>query len=118
MIGLILEPAGPGRYRPLLDGAAITKPTRQPLLDAARVLLAPGYPADTPITARHVGSDVIAMRSTVGEAARWTIEEPDRGGLRKRPWMPRSSWGGSAGTAAEAEADYPASGAPSALEAA
>jgi hypothetical protein len=41
--------------------------------------------------ARHAGSDVVAMRSTVGEAARWRIEERDcigRGLLNKRRWEP------------------------------
>jgi hypothetical protein len=88
MIALILEPAGPGKFRPLMDGVAISRPTRQPLLDGARALLAQGYPAETIVTTRHAGSATIAMRSTVGEAARWTIKERDRGGLSKERWQP------------------------------
>ena len=43
---------------------------------------------ETVITARHRGSTIVAMRSTLAEAAKWTIEESDRGGLRKRLWRP------------------------------
>ena len=64
-----MVPAGPGKYRALLGSIAITRPTRQPRLDGARALLALGYAPETAITARHAGSDTIAMRSTVGEAA-------------------------------------------------
>jgi hypothetical protein len=67
---------------------AITKPTRQPFFDGARALLALGYPPETAIQSRHQGSEVVAMRSTVGEAAKWTIKERDRGGLRKERWQP------------------------------
>jgi hypothetical protein len=122
MIGLILEPAGPGKFRPLLDGVAITRPTRQPLLDGARALVALGYPAEAVVTARHAGSAVVAMRSTVGGAARWAVEERDQGGLRKCLWKPFqnavSSDGGSPETTAEAEANHPAPDASRVLEAA
>ncbi|APT30037.1 hypothetical protein MCBMB27_00746 [Methylobacterium phyllosphaerae] len=32
----------------------------------------------------HEGSDTIALTSTVGDAAHFTVEESDRGGLRSR----------------------------------
>ena len=87
MIELVLVPAGIGRYVATLDGKSIARPTRQPFLDAARVLLALGHDPATLIEASHRGSAIVAMRSTC-EAAKWTVEESDRGGLRKKLWQP------------------------------
>jgi hypothetical protein len=78
----------PGRYSAHVDGRCVVRGSRQPFFDAARALRAGGVPDTTVIEARHAGSATIAMRSTVGEAAKWAIEETDRGGLRRRPWKP------------------------------
>jgi hypothetical protein len=107
VIELVMVPSGPGKYRAMLGSLAITKQTRQPLFDGARALLALGYDPAGMITARHAGRDIIAMRATIGEAACWTIEESDKGGLRKRLWMPRSPWGGSPETADAPEVGQP-----------
>ena len=72
----------------LVDGWTLVRASRQPLLDSARALAAEGAAPETAITARHRGSALVAMRSTVGEAAKWRIEESDRGGLKKRRWSP------------------------------
>ena len=88
MIELVLVPAGIGRYVATLDGRAIVKPTRQPFFNAARALLAMGHDPATVLEARHRGSAIVAMRSAIGEAAKWTIKETDRGGLQKRRWEP------------------------------
>jgi hypothetical protein len=45
-------------------------------------------PAATPLEAKHAGSEIVAMRSTVGEAARWMVEERDGEALRKTRWRP------------------------------
>ena len=79
----------PGCFAAVLpDGRVLIRASRQPLLDGARALAAEGVPRETVITARHRGSTIVAMRSTLAEAAKWTIEESDRGGLRKRLWRP------------------------------
>ena len=65
-----------------------------------------GYDPATFVTARHAGSATIAMRSTIGEAARLTMKETDKRGLRRRLWMPRSSWEGSPETAAGVAAGH------------
>ena len=39
----------------------------------------------------QAGSDIVAMRSTVGEAAKWTVKERERGGLSRELWEPRQS---------------------------
>jgi hypothetical protein len=80
-------PASPGRYA-ARHGDRVLCRSRQPFFDAGRALLAGGSPPETALEARHTGSDIVAMRSTVGEAAKWTIEERDRGGMRRIPWKP------------------------------
>ena len=104
-IELILAPAGPGRYVAMLDGEVIGKASRQPFLDASRVLLAMGYPPETELTARHASSAIIALRGVVGELARWSVTESDSSGLQRRPWAPfelaRLSQRGSAPAAEE-----------------
>ena len=101
---LALVPVGQGKFRALLGDLSITRPTRQPLFDGARSMLALGYPATTVVRVRHKGT--IAMSGEVGELARWSVEERDRGGLRKVLWKPRenavSSDGGAPPAADEA----------------
>ena len=77
-----------GRYDAVLPDGRVLVRSRQPLFDGARKLLAEGVAPDTALTTRHQGSAIIAMHSTVGEAAKWTIQESDKGGLRKRLWRP------------------------------
>ena len=90
MIALIFVPADRlGRFWPYVDGQRITKrSTRQPFYDGARALAAAGYAPETQLDARHQGSDIVAMRSSLGEAARWTVAERDRNGLRRELWRP------------------------------
>lgn len=88
---LILAPV-PGRpsYYRTTDaaGRVVVQASRQPLLDAARALAAPGVPPETIVTASHRGAAIVAIRTSIGEAAKWRIEESDRGGLKRRPWRP------------------------------
>ena len=72
------------------DGAGriVVKASRQPFFDAARTLLRRGVAPDAVILARHRASPTTALHATVGEAARWAVEESDRGGLRRRRWKP------------------------------
>ena len=76
----MLLPFGPGRYRAVLSGRILCT-SRQPFFDGARVLLAEGVEPATVYEARHQGSTTVAMRSTVGEAAKWTVTVSDAGGL-------------------------------------
>jgi hypothetical protein len=46
-----------------------------PLCSSARVLLSEGVPSDTCLQMRHEGSETIALKSTVGAAARLTVKE-------------------------------------------
>ena len=89
MISLILRPVRhrPGIFDAIMDGERIVR-SRQPLYDGARALQARGHDPDEMIEARHEGSAIVAMRSTIGEAARWSVTESDKGGIRRIPYQP------------------------------
>lgn len=88
MIELVLKPAStPGRYVAEMNGVPVVS-SKQPFYDAARELLGRGVVPETELRARWHGSEIVAMRSTVGEAARWMVEETDKGGLSRRKWRP------------------------------
>jgi hypothetical protein len=106
-IDLVLVPVDKlGRFKAEAHGGILTKATRQPFFEAARELRAAGVSPETELTASHAGSKIVAMRSTVGAAAKWTIEERDRGGLRKRLWRPFPGTRGAPKTA-EDDSDGP-----------
>ncbi len=67
--------------------------SRQPFYAAARALLEAGHSPDEVLTASHAGSSIVAMRSTIGEAAKWTVEEDANGRMRRRPWQARPEGG-------------------------
>ncbi len=95
-----------GRYAATMPDGRVVARSRQPLFDGARALVALGDPPETMIVARHQGSASIAMRSTVAEAAKWTIEERDGAGLRKALWIARPSIGGASETGHVADGRY------------
>jgi hypothetical protein len=97
-VGILLVPHGIGRFVATLNGMTIIKPTRQPFFNAARALLQLGYDPTLRLCARHQGATIIAMSSTIGEAAKWAIEERDRSGLRKVLWTAYPSYGGASKT--------------------
>jgi hypothetical protein len=84
---LIVEPLGHSVFTASLDGTVVVRRTDQPLLDGARVLLAQGAQPDAVITTRHAGSPHIALRSTIGVAAKWTVQESATVGPRFRKWV-------------------------------
>jgi hypothetical protein len=91
-IELTVFPAGPGRYTATLPNGENLVTSHQPLFAGARALAARGVDPATLLTMRHAGSHTVAMRSTVGRAAKLTVEEPDRGGLSIRAYRPRPSF--------------------------
>src|SRR5262249_37183 len=56
------------------DGRLLCR-SRQPFLDGARELLASGYPASAIVVMKHAGSELEALRSSIGTAARLTVNE-------------------------------------------
>ena len=75
--------------------------SRQPLLASARVLLAEGAAPKTVIGMRRLGCTQITMTGILGARAKLTVEDPDRGVPRFRPWKPREIWEGQSQTAAD-----------------
>jgi len=60
--------------------------SRTPLLDGARTLLAAGYPPNTILVMKHAASDVVALSSIVGAAARLTVNDNRLGTPQFRRW--------------------------------
>jgi hypothetical protein len=85
---ITVSPIGRGRFEARVGDRIILKSSRQPLLDAARVLLAEGIPPDTRITMRHAGANHDALSSTVGKAAGWMVLETPAVGPRFARWKP------------------------------
>jgi hypothetical protein len=51
-----------------------------------------GADPDTLMTIRHDGKDYDSFEPRpLGELAKWTIEESDKGGLKRRRWRPFSA---------------------------
>jgi hypothetical protein len=71
----------------LEDGRVLGKPSKQPLLDAARELLGLGYEPTTVLVMRHAGSDTDSLTCQIGPAAKLRVKE-DRGGPRFVAWEP------------------------------
>ncbi len=74
-----------GKFVVTLNGRQLCI-SRQPLLDAARILLTEGVSPDTPIAARHAGACFDALTSTVGAAAKWAVRENETEGPRFVRW--------------------------------
>ena len=99
-ITLIIRPYRPpnsgkrvqGQFEARLNGRLICI-SHRPLLDGARVLLAECVDPATPISMRHEGTAYDALRSTVGVAAKLTVEENERVGPRLVRWKPFSRSG-------------------------
>jgi hypothetical protein len=89
MLALVVSPVGKGRYAAHLGDRCVIASAREPFFAAARVLLAEGVDPGTPLTMRHAGSNTVALRSTVGAAAKLTVREDDRCGPKLRLWTPR-----------------------------
>jgi hypothetical protein len=76
----------PGRFSAQRGDRLLVKSSRQPFLDAARRLLLDGCDPGAIIIMRHAGSDIDALRSTAGAAAKLTVEEGDRTAPSIRSW--------------------------------
>jgi hypothetical protein len=84
-ICLTVSPTRAGMFEALIDGRPICT-SRQPLLDAARVLLAEGFDPDTYLVMRHVGSADDSLSASLGIAAQLTVEHTAYGKPVLRPY--------------------------------
>src|SRR5215470_2073014 len=82
---VVVAPIERGRFRASFDGRVLVEASATPFLDAARFLAAEGVDPATRIVMRHQGKDYDALVSTVGTAAKLTVEEGD-GVPRFRRW--------------------------------
>ena len=80
MYEIVMIAKGRGRFKACWGDRVLHNNTRQPLLDCARILLAEGVDPLARISTRHDWARYPALASTVGEAAKWTVAERDRGG--------------------------------------
>jgi hypothetical protein len=101
---LTIVPVGHGSFSASLGDDVVLERTSEPLLDGARALLKRGAHPGAVVTTRHAGSPHIAMRSTVGEAARWTVQESATVGPSFRKWKP-FTWKPNSATSDEGGAD-------------
>jgi hypothetical protein len=53
--------------------------SRQPFLDAARVLVERGYDPTALLLMKHLGSDIVALKSALAKAAKLGVEEGPNG---------------------------------------
>jgi hypothetical protein len=87
MAWLTVYPVGNDKFRGELDGEVLVARSRQPLVDAARVLLRRGYSEDFLLGAWHAGSPHHALNEQpIGELAKWTYVWRDKGGIRREPY--------------------------------
>ena len=83
------------RFDAYLAGQLICT-SRQPWHDCARKLIELGDPPDSLLMVQHHGCvfDPTIKPRSIGELAKWTYEESDRDGIKRRRWrrfgMPRN----------------------------
>jgi hypothetical protein len=78
----------PGRFEARLAGTdnLLVASSRQPLVDAARVLIAHGHDPGAAVVMKHRGSDTVALSARLGIAAGLAVDEAGR--PRFTRWMP------------------------------
>jgi hypothetical protein len=84
-IYLVVAPTRAGMFEARIDGLLICT-SRQPFLDAARVLLAEGFAPDAYLVMRHVGSAHDSLSASIGAAAQLTVEHSVHGKPVLRPY--------------------------------
>jgi hypothetical protein len=73
-------PTCPGRFEARLGDQVLGASSRQPFLDGARRLIEIGHDPAARLVMRHAGSEIEALRSTIGAAARLTVREDEKRG--------------------------------------
>lgn len=74
-------------YEARLNGVPVCQ-SLTPFFTAARALLDAGHSPDTPLAMKHDGATITSLRSTIGQAARLTVTEEDKKGLRIKKHRP------------------------------
>jgi hypothetical protein len=71
--------AGHFQARLQRSNEVLVKNSRQPFLDAARVLVERGYDPSSLLVMKHAGRDTVALQALLGKAAKLTVEEGPNG---------------------------------------
>ena len=79
----------PGRFMASVGGRVLVRSSRQPFLDAARVLVGEGHDPSVMVAMRHAGGTADALRAKLGVAARLTVAEA---ATRFARWRPHPGW--------------------------
>jgi hypothetical protein len=89
MFEIEITPTTGGRFKAYVETRLLVKSSRTPFLAAARVLANEGAQPDTKIQMRHRGSQTVSLISTIGVAAKLTVDESSKGGApRFKKWQP------------------------------
>jgi hypothetical protein len=89
-MNITICPLGQGRFAASV-GQRLLCEGKTPFFTSARILQAEGVPNATPISMTYEGSSVVAMMSTVGEAAGKIVHETDKEGLKLKRYRPMSN---------------------------
>jgi hypothetical protein len=71
--------AGHFQARLQQSNEVLVQNSRQPFVDAARVLVKRGQDPDALLVMKRLGSDIVALRAPLGKAAKLTVEEGPHG---------------------------------------
>jgi hypothetical protein len=89
---VIISPNGaPARFDAAVDGQLLVTSSPTPLLDVAPLLIERGADTNSWIIMWHQDSDVDALRTKVGIAAKLIVKEPDRGRAHFARYVPLPS---------------------------
>jgi hypothetical protein len=72
----------------LLTAKSSSKNSTQPLLDAARAPIADGVDPETRLVMPYIGQNHDALAGKIGELAKLTVLDPEKGLPRFRCWEP------------------------------
>jgi hypothetical protein len=86
-IEIVITALRRGKFAARFGDRVILKSSRQPLLDAARILLTPSADPKARIAMRHSGAEHAALSSTIGRVTRLTVEDGSNGRPRFRARM-------------------------------
>jgi len=99
---------------PALGRGMCLRSSRTPFLDAARALVAAGFPGNSVLVMRRQGQDAVTLRGRIGPASRLTIKETPFGpklapynAFPTRPEAPHSEFQEEAATEHRAEPGEP-----------
>jgi len=82
-------PGKPGIYQAHYDDTLLCT-SRIPFFDGARALIKLGHSPCSPLTLCHAGKDYVSIRSSIGEAAKYTVIENGKTGPRLRKYEPNT----------------------------